>query len=324
MQELWGWVAFGVVVTIMMCIDLGVGSRRTQEMSMKSALAWSAVWISTALLFAVGVYFFREDKNDAGQFLAGYLIEEALSVDNLFVFVLIFNYFRVPAVYQRTVLYWGILGAVVMRAIFIWAGIELIERFGWILYLFGAFLVYTGIKLLFNDEDDEIDPEKNFMVRMVKKVMPVTSEYHDRHFFVRIAGKLHATPLFLVLVVVETTDLIFAVDSIPAVFGVAVTGGKINHFVVYTSNVFAILGLRSLYFALAGLMDKFHYLKYGLSAILIFVGAKMIISHYTHWNPAPIYPLGVILGILGICILWSVLRPPHPSPEEPVQQDPVP
>lgn len=310
-QAALGWSAFGLLVGIMLFIDLGLLSRRSSAMTMKSALTWSAVWISTALLFGVGVYFFR-GPGDSFRFLAGYLIEEALSVDNLFVFVLIFSYFKVPAPEQRTVLYWGIFGAVVMRAIFIWLGIELIERFGWILYIFGAFLIYTGIKLLIKDEDDEIDPERNFMVRMLKMVMPVTPEYHGKKFFVRIANKLHATPLFAVLLVVETTDLIFAVDSIPAVFSVAVdsTTGKIDTFIVYTSNVFAILGLRSLYFALAGLMDKFHYLKYGLSAILIFVGCKMTVIHYFHWHLNPLIPLAVIVGILAACVAASVIYPP--------------
>jgi len=315
-----GWTAFGLLVGVMLFIDLGLLSHSKSAMTMKSALIWSAVWISTALLFGVGVYFFRGPE-DSFRFLAGYLIEEALSVDNLFVFVLIFSYFKVPAPEQRTVLYWGIFGAVVMRAIFIWAGIELIERFGWILYLFGAFLIYTGVKLLIKDEDDEIDPERNLMVRILKKVMPVTPEYHGKKFFVRLANKLHATPLFAVLLVVETTDLIFAVDSIPAVFSVAVdtATGKIDKFIVYTSNVFAILGLRSLYFALAGLMDKFHYLKYGLSAILIFVGMKMTVVHYFHIPLGPVIPLLVIVGILAACVLASMMFPPK-SHEETAEQ----
>lgn len=307
-----GWTAFGLLVGVMLFIDLGLLSRRTSAMTMKSALTWSAVWISTALIFGAGVYFLR-GSGDGFRFLAGYLIEEALSVDNLFVFVLIFSYFKVPAAEQRTVLYWGIFGAVLMRALFIWLGIELIERFHWILYLFGAFLIYTGIKLLIKNEEDEIDPERNLMVRFLKNMMPVTPEYHGKKFFVRIADRLHATPLFAVLLVVETTDLIFAVDSIPAVFSVAVdaTTGKIDTFIVYTSNVFAILGLRSLYFALAGLMDKFHYLKYGLSAILVFVGAKMTIIHYLEYPLGPVVPLVVILGILTSCVAASIISPPR-------------
>lgn len=319
-----GWTAFGLLVGVMLFIDLGLLSRRKSAMTMKSALIWSAVWISTALLFGVGVYFFR-GPSDAFRFLAGYLIEEALSVDNLFVFVLIFSYFKVPAPEQRTVLYWGIFGAVVMRALFIWAGIELIERFNWILYIFGGFLIYTGAKLLIKDEDDEIDPERNFMVRLLKKIMPVTPEYHGNKFFVRLADKLHATPLFAVLLVVETTDLIFAVDSIPAVFSVAVDAetGQIDTFIVYTSNVFAILGLRSLYFALAGLMDKFHYLKYGLSAILIFVGLKMTVVHFLHIHMTPLIPLAVIVGILAACVGASMLFPPK-SHEEHAEAAPNP
>lgn len=316
-----GWTAFGLLVGIMLFIDLGLLSRRSSAMTMKSALIWSAVWISTALLFGVGVYFFKSPA-DSYRFLAGYFIEEALSVDNLFVFVLIFSYFKVPAPEQRTVLYWGIFGAVVMRALFIWLGIEIIKAADWILYVFGAFLIYTGVKLLFKNEDDEIDPERNIMVRLLKMVLPVTPEYHGKKFFVRIANKLHATPLFAVLLVVETTDLIFAVDSIPAVFSVAVDAkGNIDTFIVYTSNVFAILGLRSLYFALAGLMDKFHYLKYGLSAILTFVGLKMTAIHYylhhyaEHSQLDPRIPLGVIVGILALCVLASVLFPPKHAEE---------
>lgn len=317
-----GWTAFGLLVGIMLFIDLGLLSRRSSAMTMKSALIWSAVWISTALLFGVGVYFFKSPA-DSYRFLAGYFIEEALSVDNLFVFVLIFSYFKVPAPEQRTVLYWGIFGAVVMRALFIWLGIEIIKAADWVLYVFGAFLIYTGLKLLFKDEDDEIDPERNIMVRLLKMVLPVTPEYHGKKFFVRLNNKLHATPLFAVLLVVETTDLIFAVDSIPAVFSVAANSktGEIDTFIVYTSNVFAILGLRSLYFALAGLMDKFHYLKYGLSAILTFVGLKMTVVHYFHYHLDPLIPLSIIVGILALCVLASVLFPPKHAEEHDAKPD---
>lgn len=247
-------------------------------------------------------------KQNALEFLTGYLIEEMLSVDNLFVFVLIFQFFRVPSAYQRTVLYWGILGAIVMRAIFIAAGIALIETFHFVIYLFGAFLVYTGLKLLWADEDDNVDPNKNIVLRIFRRFVRVTTEYHGRHFLVKIDGKKFATPLFVVLIVVETTDLIFAVDSIPAILSITR-----NPFIVYTSNVFAIMGLRSLYFALAGLMEQFHYLKYGLSIILSFVGIKMLTSDLYHM-PVQV-ALGVVVGTLVLCVLVSIMYPPKHSEE---------
>ncbi len=246
-------------------------------------------------------------KQNALEFLTGYLIEEMLSVDNLFVFLLIFQFFRVPSAYQRSVLYWGILGAIVMRAIFIAAGIALIEMFHWIIYVFGAFLVYTGVKLVWKDDDDGVDPDKNLVLRLFRRFFPVTTAYHGRSFFVKIDNRWVATPLCVVLLVVETTDLIFAVDSIPAILSITR-----NPFIVYTSNVFAIMGLRSLYFALAGLMEQFHYLKYGLSIILSFVGIKMLTSDLYHM-PVQL-ALGVVVATLVLCILISIMYPPkHPA-----------
>lgn len=258
-------------------------------------------------------------KQNALEFLTGYLIEEMLSVDNLFVFLLIFQFFRVPSAYQRSVLYWGILGAIVMRAIFIAAGIALIEMFHWVIYVFGAFLVYTGIKLVLKDEDDGVDPDKNLVLRLFRRFFPVTTAYHGRNFFVKLDGRWVATPLCVVLLVVETTDLIFAVDSIPAILSITR-----NPFIVYTSNVFAIMGLRSLYFALAGLMQQFHYLKYGLSIILSFVGIKMLTSDIYHM-PVQL-ALGVVVATLVLCVVISKIYPPkHPEggAEETAPPDPV-
>jgi tellurite resistance protein TerC len=312
-----GWGAFAVIVLTMLIFDLGVFNRKEKEISMRSALLWSAIWIGSAFLFGIGVYFYRSPA-DSLQFLTGYLIEESLSVDNLFVFVLIFSYFRVPPAYQRTVLYWGILGAVVMRAIFIAAGTQIVEHFHFVLYIFGLFLVFTGIKLLFKG-DDEIHPERNLVLRLCRRLFRVTTEYHGNKFFVRQNGLLYATPLFLVLVVVETTDLIFAVDSIPAVFSIATEKTLEGHatidvFIVYTSNIFAILGLRSLYFALAGLMDRFHFLKFGLAGILIFVGTKMLVEPW--WEIPIAAALAVVIGILATCVIASLLRPRHKNETE--------
>lgn len=298
------WVLFGTVVVGLLALDLGVFHRKSHAVKIREALIWSAVWISLALAFNVFVYFTRGQT--AGlEFLTGYLIEEALSVDNLFVFLLIFSYFRVPAAFQHKVLFWGIAGALVMRAAFIVAGIALIEKFHWIIYLFGAFLIITGIKMI-SEQDKEIHPEKNPVLRLFRRMMPVTEGYEGDHFFVRRAGRLFATPLFVVLLMVETTDVIFAVDSIPAIL--AITR---DPFIVYTSNVFAILGLRSIYFALAGLMQLFHYLNYGLCFILVFVGVKMLISDF--YKIPIVIALGTIVLLLGGSILASILWPRRDS-----------
>lgn len=262
------WIGFNVFVLAMLALDLGVFHRKAHVVKIKEALIWSAVWIALALLFNVGVYYWRGPQT-ALEFLTGYLLEKSLSVDNVFVFLLIFSYFRVPALCQHKVLFWGILGALIMRTVFIAAGIRLIQQFHWVIYVFGAFLIFTGIKMALQ-KDKEIYPEKNPVIKLFRRLMPVTQDHDEEsRFFVRKAGRLHATPLFVALLVVETTDVIFAVDSIPAIL--AITR---DPFIVYTSNVFAILGLRALYFALAGIMPMFHYLHYGLSAILVFVGVK--------------------------------------------------
>jgi tellurite resistance protein TerC len=299
-SQVWMWVAFNVFVLVMLAVDLGVLHRRAHEVRLKEALVWSGIWIALALLFALGVYSW-DGPQPALEFLTGYLIEKSLSVDNIFVFVLIFSYFKVPARYQHTVLFWGILGALVMRAIFIFAGIALLQRLHWILYVFGALLILTGIKMA-TEKDKEIHPDKNPLLKLFRRLVPVTEDYHADHFFVKQAGHYAATPLFIVLLVVETTDVIFAVDSIPAILGITM-----DPFLVYTSNVFAILGLRALYFALAGVMRLFHYLHYGLSAILVFVGAKMLLAD-VYKLPVGV-ALGVIAGILLIAVIASLMRP---------------
>lgn len=292
------WLIFAMVMAVMLYIDLGVVNRHAHVVSIREALTWSAVWIGVALLFNVGLYVWR-GKEPALQFLTGYLIEKSLSVDNLFVFLLVFSYFRVPAQYQHKVLFWGIFGALVMRAIFIMAGVALIHQFHWVIYVFGAFLIFTGIKLAL-EKNKEFHPEQNPVLKLFKRMMPITAQYHDARFFVRAAGRLVATPLFVVLLVVETTDVIFAVDSIPAILAIS-----LDPLIVYSSNAFAILGLRSLYFALAGLMQLFHFLHYGLSAILVFVGMKMLLADV---YKIPIgMALGVIAGILGVSV-WASIR----------------
>ena len=283
----------------MLVLDLGVFHRRNHVVKFREALLWSAMWIALAAVFAVIVYFWH-GRGSALEFVTGYVIELSLSVDNLFVFLLIFRYFQVPTVHQHKVLFWGILGALVMRAVFILAGVGLIRQFHWIIYVFGALLVYSGIKL-FRQENVEIHPEKNPLLRLFRRWIPVTKDYQGAKFFVRRPG-LYATPLFIVLLVVETTDVLFAVDSIPAILAIT-----LDAFIVYTSNVFAILGLRSMYFALAGMMELFHYLHYGLSLVLIFVGGKMLVSHY-YQIPTEI-ALGTVAGILIISVLASMVHP---------------
>jgi tellurite resistance protein TerC len=283
----------------MLGLDLGVFHRRAHAVKFREALAWSLVWIALAASFAVVIYFWH-GRTPSLEFVTGYVIELSLSVDNLFVFLLIFRFFQVPPTHQHKVLFWGILGALIMRAIFIVAGVGLIQRFHWIVYVFGAFLVYSGIKL-FRQENAEIHPEKNPVLRLFRKWVPVTKDYEGNKFFVRRPG-LYATPLLVVLVVVETTDLLFAVDSIPAIL--AITR---DAFIVYTSNVFAIMGLRSMYFALAGMMEMFRYLHYGLSVVLMFVGAKMLLSHY--YEIPTVVALGAVAGVLVISVLASVVNP---------------
>lgn len=293
--DAWILVGFNVFVVVMLALDLGVFHRKNEVVKVREALIWTAIWVSLALCFNGFIYVWK-GKEAALQFLAGYLIEESLSVDNLFVFLLVFSYFKVPSQYQHKVLFWGILGAALMRASLILVGTALIDRFHWVIYIFGAFLLVTGIKLgLSSGEDDELDPGKNPVVRLVKRFMPVTPDYHGDNFFIRHEGKLLATPLFIVLMVVETTDLVFALDSIPAIFAITT-----DPFIVYTSNIFAILGLRSLYFALAGMMELFHYLRYGLAFILSFVGVKMLVSKLFH------IPIGVALGVIAVVLAFSI------------------
>lgn len=297
---------FIAFVIVMLMLDLMVFHRGARTVQLKSAMGWSAFWIALAATFAVLVYFWH-GKTPALEFVTGYLIEESLSVDNLFVFLLIFRFFKVPDEYQHKVLFWGIIGALVMRLAFIILGVALIHRFEWITYIFGAFLVYTGIKLVKSEEVD-IAPDKNPVLKWVRKFLPVTPDYVNGNFFVRDAG-LYATPLFLVLIVIETTDVIFAVDSIPAVL--AITR---DAFIVFTSNVFAILGLRSLYFALAGMLELFHFLHYGLAGILSFIGIKMLISHY-YTIPTHI-ALGVVGAVLALSVGASVVFPKKEAAEE--------
>lgn len=306
---IWVWVVFNVLVLVMLALDLGVFHRKSHVIKPKEALIWSAIWIIVALLFNIGIYW-QLGRPKALEFFTGYLIERALSIDNIFVFLVIFGHFAVPAAYQYKVLFWGILGALVMRAVMIGVGVVLIEQFHWIIYIFGAFLVYTGIRMAIKQES-EIHPEKNPIIKAFARVFPAVHSYHEDRFFIVKEGKKYATPLFVVLILVESTDLVFALDSIPAIFAVTT-----DPFIVYSSNVFAILGLRALYFALAAVIELFHFLKYGLSAVLAFVGTKMILSDIYH-IPIEI-SLGVITGILAISVVVSLLVPP---PRESVEED---
>lgn len=288
------WGGFNLFILAMLALDLGVFNRRAHEIHVKEALWWSLFWITLALTFNVGVYFFM-GKQKAVEFLAAYLVEKSLSVDNLFVFLMIFSYFKAHPIYHHKILFWGILGALIMRAIFIFTGIALIQKFEWIVYVFGAFLVYTGIKIGL-EKDKEIHPEQNPVLIFFRRILPLTNGYREGHFWVRENGKFFFTPLFLILIFIELSDLVFAVDSVPACLAIS-----LDPFIVFTSNVFAILGLRSLYFALAGVMRLFHYLHYGLAVILVFVGVKMIGAHYFH------IPVGIALGVITVVLVFSVL-----------------
>lgn len=328
----WHWAAFSAFVTLMLVLDLGVFHRHSRETTMREAGIWTAVWLALALVFNVIVWKWQGPAA-GGEFLAGYLTEWALSMDNVFVFAVIFTYFRVPMKYQHRVLFWGILGAVFLRLTFILVGNVLIKQFEWLLPLLGLVLVYTGVKLAFKSEE-EVDPEHNMILRIARKFFRVARGDHGNHFFAREEGKFAVTPLFLVLLVVESTDVLFAVDSVPTIFGLVTNTATYFTFVVFTSNVFAILGLRALYFLLAGMMDMFRYLSYGLSAILVFVGIKMCgeyAAHHFHWvepgtKIVPWYvSLGTIIGLLTISIVASVIaakrdpkthHPPVVLPEE--------
>jgi tellurite resistance protein TerC len=308
-ESIWLWIGFNVFVLALLALDLGVFHRDAHRVSIQEATIWSIVWITLSMLFNLGIYFFWDtfvpasgysNREAALAFFTGYLLEKSLSVDNIFIFVVIFTFFAVPARYQHRVLFWGIIGALIMRGALIIIGSALLKEFHWIIYVFGVFLIFTGIRMALQ-RNEEVHPDKNPVVKLLRRLMPVTEKYEGENFFVRHKGKLMATPLFLVLLIVESTDLIFAVDSIPAIF--AVTD---DPFIVYTSNVFAILGLRSLYFLLAGVVDKFHYLKLGLSAVLSFVGIKMVLADI---YKIPIgWSLAVIAGILTVSIVASLLR----------------
>ena len=297
------WILFNLFVLAMLTLDLGVLNRPSRRVSFRQALAWSGVWIALAAAFAV-LELFWHGRAQALQFVTGYVIELSLSADNLFIFLVIFRYFKVPDEHQHKVLFWGILGALLMRGVFILTGVGLIHRFSWITYAFGALLVYSGLKLLRQGES-KIHPEKNFVLRLFHRIFPVTREYVGGQFFTRREG-LYATPLLVALLVVETSDILLAVDSIPAVLAIT-----LNAFIVYTSNVFAILGLRSMYFALSGMMDLFHYLHYGLSVVLILIGLKMLGSHYVHIPTE--WALAIVLAVLGASILASLLNPHEKS-----------
>jgi len=301
MNQTLAWILFNVFVAAMLVLDLGVINRHAKRSSLRHALAWSGIWIALAAAFAAILYF-AQGRTPALEFSTGYVIELSLSADNLFIFLLIFRYFRLPEHEQHRVLFWGIIGAIIMRAVFIFAGVGLIRRFHWIIYGFGLLLLYSGIRLLFQ-RGAEIHPEKNPLLRLFRRWIPVTKDYEGAKFFVRRPG-LYATPLFIVLLVVETTDVLFAVDSIPAILAIT-----LDAFIVYTSNVFAILGLRSMYFALAGMMEMFRYLHYGLSIVLIFVGSKMLISRY-YEIPTEL-ALATVAGILLLSVAASLLKPKH-------------
>ncbi len=304
MQEsIWLWIGFNLFVLFMLALDLGVFHRNSHVVTTKEAVTWSVVWITLAMVFNTCIYFFWDtlvpnsaytNSEASLAFFTGYLIEKSLSVDNIFVFILIFTFFAVPAAYQHRVLFWGILGALVMRGILIAVGATLLKEFHWIIYIFGAFLIFTGIRMAFH-KNEEVHPENNPLVKLLKRIVPVTDNYEGDKFFIRRAGTLMATPLFVVLLIVESTDLIFAVDSIPAIFAVTK-----DPFIVYTSNVFAILGLRALYFLLANVVDKFQYLKLGLSAVLTFVGIKMVIVDFYK------IPVGVSLTVIACILALSI------------------
>lgn len=327
MQHSWMWTAFGIIVAVMLALDLGVFHRKAHSVRPREALIWSIVWVSLATSFAAVLWYF-DGHQTALEFAAGYVVELALSVDNLFVFLLLFGFFKVPEALQHRVLFWGIIGALVMRAAMIGAGVVLLDRFHWIIYVFGAFLVFTGIKMLVQEES-EMEPERNPVLKLVRRLVPVTDHFEGNHFFTRAPWgpdrvmRTVATPLFVVLVLVETTDLVFAVDSIPAVFGVTR-----DPFVVYTSNVFAILGLRSMYFLLAAVVHKFWLLKPALSLVLLFVGAKMLASGFYHFPT--VLSLVVIVAILGGAVVLSLKFPRReplhelPSPPSPPAPSPAP
>ncbi|HAX94228.1 MAG TPA: hypothetical protein DCY25_09855 [Bacteroidales bacterium] len=308
------WVIFSIIIVVMLALDLGVVNKKSHEIKIKEALTWVGVWISLAMIFNL-IVLTQFGKTKALEFLTAYVIEYSLSIDNIFVFIMVFTFFSVKREYQHKVLFWGILGAVVMRAIFIFAGVALINRFHWIVIIFGAFLVFTGLKMLFQREEAKVDPEKNGLVRLFRKFLPVTDQLHGDSFFVRKNKKTYATPLFIVLLIIESTDLIFAVDSIPAVLAISK-----DTFIAFTSNIFAILGLRSLYFAVSGIMGLFRFLKIGLAIVLTFVGLKMLAAFF-HFEIPVTLSLSIIVSILLLSIIASVIIKKDDSPSDMVKQD---
>ncbi len=300
-HPLWLWIAFAVFIIICLLIDLVVLHSEDHEVEVKESLRQTAGWIALSLLAGVGVYFYMGSES-ALNYYTGYLIEYSLSIDNIFVFLLIFNYFKVDDKYQYKVLFWGIFGALVFRFVFILLGAALLESYHWVVYIFGAFLIYTGYKLA-TEGEKEVHPEDNPIIKWTRKILPVTDNYHDGNFFIRNKGKLMATPLFIVLIMIETTDIVFALDSIPAILAITT-----DQFIVFTSNAFAILGLRALYFSLAGIMKIFHYLHYALAAILAFVGVKMILTGFGIHMPT-LWALGFIIAAVTISIIASIKNP---------------
>lgn len=295
------WTFFGIVLFLSLILDLGVINKMAHEIKLKESLRWTAFWVSLAFIFCAGIFYAM--GHDSGvQFLTGYILEYSLSVDNLFVFLLLITYFKAPRNLHHRILFWGILIAIISRVLFILCGVALVARFQWILYIFGAFLVYTGIRMAVSDDSDEVDPDKSPVMKLLKKIMPVTKEYHHVRYFIRINGLLHATPLFVVILMIGTIDIIFALDSIPAILSITQ-----NSFIVITSNVFALMGLRSLFFALSGVMQLFHYLKYGLAIVLSFIGVKMLISWIVHIPTA--LSLCVVAGVLVLSVIASILWP---------------
>ena len=312
-HELLLWVVFGAVILILFALDLGVFHRKSHQVGIKEALIWSGIWLAVAIIFNLLVYIWM-GKEQAIEFAAGYLVERTLSFDNLFVFLLIFTYFKVPGIHQYKVLFWGIIAALVMRGIFVVAGIELIDKFHWIVYLFGAFLFVSGLKLLLRKDEEPMDVGRNPVLRLCKRFLPTTDQYGDGNFTLTIDGKRYVTPLFIVLLIIETSDILFAFDSVPAILGIT-----LNPFIVYTSNIFSILGLRALYFALAGCMVIFRYLNQGITLILIFIGAKMLASEFIE-IPAVI-ALGVIVLILVGAMALSLIRPVDKADRKTPQYD---
>ena len=307
------WVVFGAVILILFALDLGIFHKKSHEVGIKEALTWSGIWLIVAIAFNLLVYFWMGTER-AIEFAAGYLVERTLSFDNLFVFLLIFSYFKVPSIHQYKILFWGIIAALVMRGAFIIAGIELMDKFHWIVYIFGAFVLVSGLKLALRKDEEPMDVGRNPVLRLCKRFLPTTEDYGDGNFIISKGGKRFVTPLFIVLLIIETSDVLFAFDSVPAILGIT-----LNPTIVYTSNIFSILGLRALYFALAGCMVMFRYLNQGVTAILIFVGAKMLVSGFIE-IPAVI-ALGVIVFVLVASIVVSMILPDKKAGTRPLKSD---